>query len=432
VIRRLKARFILIIMLFVTTIFLVVFSVVVISAYRSTVKNSLKVLVRLLANDPVHSDALQIPGFVVTVDGFGNAVSVAGMYYTEENKEACDLAVKQALSEGKIQGVLYRPAMRYARIPTAVGQRIAFVDRSVEIFTMRNLVLTSTLVCLGSLSAFFGLALFLSTLMVRPVDQAFRRQQQFIGDASHELKTPLTVIWANLSLIDAHPEQSVAEQARWIGNIRVEAQRMTDLVSQMLFLAKTDDRPDLYPMQPMNLSDAVWSAALPFESVLYEQGKPFYCEIENELFVFANDEQIKSLTTILLDNAGKYSGEGTAVTVRLERDKEGRAALRVHNWGVPIPPEEQSKVFRRFYRMDASRSRGEGGYGLGLSMAQRICELHEADITVESTQEGGTVFSVVFPLIHIKDGVSYPMKKRGSLRMEKCRLYQHMKKIIGR
>ena len=176
-----------------------------------------------------------------------------------------------------------------------------------------------------------------------------------------------------------------------------EARRMKGLVDDMLFLAKADAAREPLPALPLSLSDAVWSCLLPFESVAYEQGITLCSDVAPDIQVTGDEGQLKQLVRILLDNACKYAGEKGVVTLTLEREGD-KARLMVNNTGAPIPPEHLPRLFERFYRADPSRSRDQGGYGLGLAIAHSITGRHRGRITVDSQEKTGTTFTVWLPL----------------------------------
>ena len=260
---------------------------------------------------------------------------------------------------------------------------------------MRRLLLTSLLVGIGGLTAFFIISLFLSAWALRPVERAWERQRRFVADASHELKTPLTVILANTGILLSHREETIESERQWVENTKEEAGRMKTLVDELLFLARIDGahKPTL---MPLDLSDVVMSRLLPFESVAYEQGLTLDSRVEPGILVTGDAGQLGQLTAILLDNACKYADREGRVTLTLDT-AQSMARLRVHNTGAPIPPAQLEHLFERFYRADDSRCREKGGYGLGLSIAQSIVETHKGKITVRSGEEG-TVFTVLLPL----------------------------------
>ena len=261
---------------------------------------------------------------------------------------------------------------------------------------MKELILTSLAVGGGSLVVLFIISVLFSGWTMRPMREAWDRQRQFIADASHELKTPLTVMLMNNSIISAHPEETVAQQQKWLDSSAEEGARMKKLIGDMLYLARSDAARTAPVLTDFSLSDAVWNRILPFESAAYEKGVELESSVAPDLTVRGDEEQVKQLLGILLDNAVKYAGEKGRVDVVLEKSGE-RAVLSVKNTGDPIPAEDIPHIFERFYRSDKSRARTEGGYGLGLAIASTIAETNKIKLSVQSSAEKGTVFTATFP-----------------------------------
>ena len=233
------------------------------------------------------------------------------------------------------------------------------------------------------------LAALLIRRMVQPVEEAFTRQKQFVSDASHELKTPLAVISANAEVL----EQEIGENEN-LGYIRSEIRRTDALVNNLLTLARLDRKEGTAEMKPFDLSHAVLNVVLPFESTVYEAGKTLETDIPEGIECTGNEEMIQQLTVILLSNALKYSNEGGRIEVSLKARGKQRE-LRVFNTGDPIAPEDQEKIFDRFWRADPAHGRETGGHGLGLAIARNIVETHKGRISVESSEGKGTAFSVI-------------------------------------
>lgn len=233
-------------------------------------------------------------------------------------------------------------------------------------------------------------AVLLSWWATRPVEQAWRQQRQFLSDASHELKTPLTVILSNAEMLDTASLED--RPARWADNIRSEARRMKTLVEEMLTLARADSMAPAAVFGQASLSEAAEDCALAFDPVAFEAGKPLeYCLAEN-ICVLGDGEKLRRLVSILLDNAIKYGAPGGTVTLTLER-RERQAVLTVSNPGE-IPEEELPRLFQRFYRADVSRGE-QSGFGLGLSIADAIAREHKGALRAES---GGGLTRFVFLL----------------------------------
>ena len=277
--------------------------------------------------------------------------------------------------------------------------KIAFVSDTSIRTAMRSLTLTSLMVGGAALALLFGICLFLADWALRPVERVWNQQRQFISDASHELKTPLTVILANLSILSRHGGETVDSQRKWISSTEDEAQRMKGLVEDLLTLARLDEAGQTAPMPVMSgvdLSDAVMGELLTFEPVAFERGVELESNVAPGVTVRGDAAKLKQLTAILIDNACKYAGLGGRVDVKLAK-RDGRIQLSVTNTGDVIPPEQLSHVFERFYRADKARTGGKSGYGLGLAIAAGIARLHGGDVAATSDAEHGTVFSVTLP-----------------------------------
>ena len=270
-------------------------------------------------------------------------------------------------------------------------QKVVFADASGELAAMASLRRSCLLVGSGGFLAFLGLSILLARWAVGPVDQAWRRQQQFVADASHELKTPLTVILANAELL-ADPGCTGGE--RLAGNILTVARQMRSLVERLLELARMDAGKG-EAQEPVDLSRLVGDALLPFEPVFFEAGLTLESRVEEGIWVRGSGMQLAQAADILLDNARKYAAPGSAVSLRLERT--GRwCLLRVATAGEPLTRQERQDVFKRFYRADPARAR-EGSCGLGLSIARSIAAAHRGRIWAESGP-AGNVFLIRLPV----------------------------------
>ena len=273
---------------------------------------------------------------------------------------------------------------------------MAFADQSWESSSLRTLILNCLLVWALAMAAFFFVGLFLSSLALRPVEPAWKQQRQFVADASHELKTPLTVILANTGIVLAHPSDTVAVQSKWLEYTQEEARQMKGLVEDLLFLAKSDAARQEFQTAQVDLSELVQGCLLPFEPVAFEAGVRLDAQVDPGLMLTGDEAQLRRLVRILLDNGVKYAGAEGAVSLTLTRQQD-KLRLTVRNTGTPIPPEHLPHLFERFYRADAARNRAQGGYGLGLAIARAIVEHHRGRISVSSSAESGTVFTVLLP-----------------------------------
>lgn len=319
---------------------------------------------------------------------------------TESELEGLMAAVSRILSDDTRSGTLImeETPYRYLRTEKPYGQIITLLDRSLEVATLNRLL--STLLLLGGIGMvlLFLVSLFLAERAIQPMRKAWERQKQFIADASHELKTPLTVIAANTDVILSNRNDTVAGQSKWLGYIRTETDRMSKLVNDLLKIAKLDASESKPLLLPFDLSEAVASACLPLESLAFESGRALIASLQPGVSYLGEETGIQQAVSILVDNAIKHaSGEGD-IHVTLQREKEsGKIRISVRNPGEGIPKEEATRIFERFYRLDASRARNTGGYGLGLSIAKSVVDRHGGTISVESSLEKQTTFTILLP-----------------------------------
>lgn len=233
------------------------------------------------------------------------------------------------------------------------------------------------------------ISIMLTRWLVKPVEEAFNKQRQFVFDASHELKTPLAVIIASAEMLEKNPKEK-----KWLSNIKSEADRMNKLVINLLELAKTESLPSKLKYSTVNLSKEIERSILTFEGLVFEKGLEIDYDIEDNIEFSCDLDKIKELLSILLDNAIKHSYDNAKIRVNLFKEKEN-IILEVINNGDDIPKDKQNKIFERFYRVDEARNRNENRYGLGLAIAKNIVDIHQGKISVTSSNNY-TTFKVIF------------------------------------
>lgn len=414
-IKQLQQKFIAVNMLLVSFVLLAVFSIQMFSAYRRAREQVQQAQTQALQwilqefhpgyefGDPRREDRPRppaqfptVPVFAVEINKNGQVVALREGPGTTVARETAQELVNTALLNNRDHGSISEENLSYLFREENDRCFFAFADDHIISSSVQNQFLTSLLIFTLALSIFYLISRFLAKLALRPAEQAWNQQRQFVADASHELKTPITVILANIGIIAAHPDDLVGEQVKWINYIQDEAIRMKTLVDDLLFLAKSDSsRLPVHPAQ-IRLDQLVTGSLLPFESVAFESGVNLTDKIEPDITVLGDEVQLRRLTVILLDNAVKYAGENGTVCVHLDRI-HGRPRLCVHNTGPAIPAEHLPHLFERFYRSDTARDRTQGGYGLGLSIAKSVVDKHSGKISVTSTPKDGTTFTVVFP-----------------------------------
>ncbi len=406
-IKKLRVKFLLINLFLVTALLAGMFAAMFTLTSRNAEKASLEILAKLLRNsektDPKQNgqkddkkgsehDYMLMNTFLVKLDDSGKVSKVTGASIAITDAERLNEVVGEILSDPDNSGIISEESLRYLRSDD--NTMIAFIARAQEISTLKNLIRTSLWIGSGSLLVLIVISFFLSCLAVKPIERSWEKQKRFIADASHELKTPLTSILAGVDILQSGSEES----GKWLGNIKAEALRMSGLVSDLLFLAKTDETENVGEFTTVDLSDAVWSCLLSFESVFFEMNKELQSTVEAGLFVKGNSDRLKQTVMILLDNAAKYSKEASAVSLTLQKMHD-KARLTVHNSGAVISPSDIARIFDRFYRADKARAGSESGFGLGLSIAHTIVEAHGGKITAESSAQSGTTFTVQLPLM---------------------------------
>jgi signal transduction histidine kinase len=281
------------------------------------------------------------------------------------------------------------------RFPNATNSesdlRIVFLDITNGSNILRTLMITLASVGFGVLLVLFWVSYRFAVRAVQPIEENYNRQKQFIADASHEFRTPLAVISANIDAVTVSGGASVNSQKEWFDYIRSELKRAGKLVDDLLYLAKSENIRQEDNL-PFNLSLSCETVCASMEAVLYDGSKSLKTDIAENITVVADGEKIARVLYILLDNAGKYTPKDGKIAVTLKREGD-KAILRVTNNGNGIAASDLPRIFDRFYRTDSSRSTETGGSGLGLSIAKTIVENSGGTITAESAN-GVTMFTV--------------------------------------
>lgn len=466
-IRKLRVRFVSIMMLIVCTMLIIIFGLVVHMTHSRIREDGLRMMENavyapmgtLSDRNPKRKGEdrnmnILLPFFRVLIDGDGKIVDMDGDYYdlTQEGSEAVleELVSAATASEEKVGDLrdynlrYYRSGGRkwsYGKTPDRTpvpetapaaeaasssagedapansaggtevhapdraaeaapastdGQIIIFMDISSEIVTMQNLYRTCVIIGLGSLASFLVISIFFARWAVRPVEEAWAQQRQFVSDASHELKTPLTVILTDAEMLKS-PRFDEAHKAQFVDNILTMSNQMRGLVESLLQLARVDNGAiQKMPLQNIDLSELVSDELLTFDALFFEKGLTLVEDITGGITVHGSTQHLKQVVEILLDNAQKYSEPHGTVRVTLQKSGSHHCLLSVADPGDAISPEDLRKIFQRFYRIDEARAMNHS-YGLGLSIAENIVKNHKGRIWAESA-EGINTFRVELPM----------------------------------
>ena len=303
--------------------------------------------------------------------------------YTDAELES---SARQVLKKSDANGII--DDLVYYRIDKGDYMLVSFMDNTIIRESM-NTLFRYTLIFGGvAIVALYFLAAYLAKKIVTPLEESYQKQKQFISDAGHELKTPVSVVSANAELLS----REIGDN-QWLQNIQYENERMGKLVGQLLELARTEN---ITPqVEYLDLSRLVAGGVLPFESVAYENGLTLNSQIADGIIALGNSTQLSQLVSILVDNAIRHSRNGKEVSISLTHTRSN-AVFSVINDGEPIPQEQTAQLFERFYRADEARNGEDKHYGLGLAIAKAIVEAHHGKIEV-SCYDGKVCFTVQVP-----------------------------------
>lgn len=305
---------------------------------------------------------------------------------------------KRTLLAGATQDtiILKETTYSYLKAPlhNSPGTVIIFHDLTPET-NMLQLVLT-TLLAVGLVCALlsFGASFYMANRAMLPIKKAWQQQHDFLSDASHELRTPLTIIQTNLDIIKDSLDETVASQSKWLDNIQEESTCMKNLVNSLLFLARADSKQQSPNKQLFPFDIILSEAAAPFEAIAQQKNLSLEVHAQPNIEVFGDEHQLKQVIAILLDNASRHTASGGKIILALSQTGN-KLLLTITDSGEGIKPQYLERIFDRFYQVDESRNKG--GSGLGLAIAKWIIESHCGSISVSSTPNVGTVFTILLP-----------------------------------
>ena len=329
--------------------------------------------------------------FSVLLNTEGEVIEIDTKQIASVDAESATEYAEEALHTKKDRGFIGN--YRYIRSSEADTVRITFLDCGRRLDSFNTFLYTSIFIALIGFALVSVVICFVAGKILRPVIESYEKQKQFITDAGHEIKTPLTVINANVDLLEMEYGQNES-----LSDIQQQTKRLTTLTNELVYLARVEEAENTMPMIEFPISEVVQETADPFRSVAQADGKTWSCEIQPMLTLNGNDNAIGRLVSILIDNALKYSPRGGKIELKLYKQNKSIVFSVYNTTDFEVTPANLERAFDRFYRADPSRNSGTGGHGIGLSVAKAIAEAHGGKIEASSKDGYSFQITVVLPI----------------------------------
>ena len=399
-IRKLRIKFVCVIMGIVMLMLAMILGVVIHFTGQNMEMQSINMM-RAIATAPFQQGKLgkppeevRLPFFTVQIGNRGELLGISGGYFDLTDQEYIESIVNAALASEHNTAQLEDYQLRFLKEKSPRGYTIVFSDTTTESATLKNLYSICVLIFFVAMGVFLGVSILLSNWVIKPVAVAWDQQRQFVADASHELKTPLSVIMANAELL-ANEDTIPDDRRKFSRNILSMTYQMRTLVENLMEMARVDNGTLKMQFTALDFSELVHDAVLSFQLLYEEKGQTLQNAIPDGITLQGSERHLYQVLDVLLDNALKYSVAEGHTNVELKRIGHS-CLLTVANTGEPISKEDLKNIFKRFYRADKARSLN-GSYGLGLSIAEAIVEAHKGKIWAAS-EPGYNTFFVQLPL----------------------------------
>lgn len=316
--------------------------------------------------------------------------------------ESLQKIAREIAAAPEAYGALSEEGLYYYRRKTGPVVKIAVAD--IGFLRVASIRLSGMLVLifLCAMLVFYAISRRLASVAVRPLEAAFAMEKQFVADASHDLKTPVAVVLANMGILRGNENVCVRELMQWVDGTKAAAEAMQSLIEEMLLLSDLEAVGAKTEMETVSLSNAVEQIALFLESVAYEKKITYETAIAEDVYVRGNVEYLKRIAQALIENAVKYEPSGGKIMISLSVVRK-HATFVVNNRSAVISREDLPYVFERFYRADPSRAKG-GGHGLGLAIAKRMTDCMNGRMEADSSAQEGTSFRVTFQTVGKQEG----------------------------
>lgn len=349
------------------------------------------------------------PSFVITVDKTGNVLEINSLIdipedeyieaaytaWNQKNSSTINIAERTWIYKISPVEVTRTTNGQITQTEFPDIYQILFLDITDMLKNLNDLLFTFLFVGIGMLIVIFLISIFYANRSIRPISESWAKQKQFIADASHELKTPLTTIMTNCDVLEANENETIKSQREWLGYIKAGADRMNKLVNSLLTLARVEGLNLQTSKQSFDIAALVCDVMQSMEAATIAKKLNIDRKIEFVGDIYGYEDSVRQVFTILYENAVKYVNEGGNINVSVRRTKKG-VSCTVKNTGKGIPAKDLPYVFDRFYRSDTARSNEENSYGLGLAIAKSIVGQIGGKITVKSVENEWTEFTFMF------------------------------------
>ena len=393
-IKKLRIKFVLIMMTIFTIMLTIILSMIIQFTKMNMEQISIQTLNQLATNPlllirPADDINTYLPYFSLRLDENGAIAETISNYNNFSDSAYLQQIVNESIAGCENMGVLEKYNLRFVRVTTTNEQLFIFADISNETATLQTLTRNCLVIGIFSFIVFFGISILFANWAVSPIEKAWEQQKRFVADASHKLKTPLTIISTNAELIQS-AELNGDKKAKFADIIQTTAAHMCNLVEGMLELSRIDNGLMKTNMSTLDFGLLTQKNTYIFEPLYYERELTLHSEIATNVFVKGSEYYLNQVLEILLDNAMKYAYSNTEITLKLMVTHTG-CLLSVSNHGNALSPEDLKNIFKRFYRADKNQN-VSGSYGLGLSIAKSILDEHRGKIWAEYSDEIITFF----------------------------------------
>lgn len=335
-------------------------------------------------------DKISAVFFTVRIDNFGVFTQADVRHISSVSETEAKELAKTVYKDEKLSGRTGR--FKFTSVSAADGKGIVyiFMDISSDAYSILRMIAFSAFIGIVCWILMLLLVMMLSQKAIRPIAENIEKQKQFVTDAGHEIKTPLAIILANTEAMELHTGEN-----KWSKNIREQVIRLNGLMQNLLTLAKADETKELANVSEISFSNIANETLQMFREPMELKGLSLHTDIASNIIIHANKEQITRLISTLMDNAVKYSVSESTIYFSLQK-VERTAILQIANTCEVLPNCEPQKLFDRFYRADAARTQKNGGYGIGLSVANAIVHMHNGTICAKYEEQNKIIFTVKF------------------------------------